>query len=373
MFSVVRLEGGLEGPLAGWATDRFGPRRMLIISATLTGVGFLILATVNSFLALLLVYTGLISLGYNIGFFQAMVVAANNWFIRRRTLAISILAASYRLCGAALTPLLALVVVSAGWRVGALVSGGLILAIAIPAGLFVRSTPESMGLLPDGDKPETIDAIERSTARSTALPARLRDYTVGEALRTPAYWVIALAHGLRTAAFAGLVVHIVPIFVWKGLSQQAAANLWGLVALIGLPLTLFIGWGADRWNKPAIMVTGMLCSAVGMTLLAQTNDARLFYVFVVLFAVGESIGPVNWSILGENFGRKRFATLRGYLTAMSVLGAAMPVLIGRLYDVGETYGPALVILSVLYATAAALYATLWVIGRRQALNVPELA
>ena len=366
VFSVVRLEGGIEGPLAGWATDRYGPRRMLLISAALTGTGFLVLATVNSFLGLLLVYTVLISLGYNIGFFQAMVVAANNWFIRRRTLAISILAASYRLFGAALTPLIALVVVNAGWRVGALVSGLLILVIAIPAALLVRSSPESMGLLPDGDLSNAAGQEEGDTPK-TVLAVGPRDYTVSEALRTPTYWLIALAHGLRTAAFAGLVVHIVPILVWKGLSEQAAANLWGLVALSGLPITLFIGWGADRWNKPAIMVTGMACSAAGRALLLQSDSTIIFYVFVLLFAVGESIGPVNWSILGESFGRRRFATLRGYLTAMSVFGAAMPVLIGRIYDVDGTYAPALAILCGIYAFATALYAMLWIVGRRRTL------
>jgi sugar phosphate permease len=373
VFSVVRLEGGIEGPLAGWATDRYGPRRMLLISATLTGTGFLLLATVNSFLGLILVYTVLISLGYNIGFFQAMVVAANNWFIRRRTLAISILAASYRLFGAGLTPLVALVVAEAGWRVGAVVSGLLILGVAIPAALLVRSTPESMGLLPDGD------ALEKEPDGATAASPREaqasapRDYTVREALRTPAYWIIAVAHGLRTAAFAGLVVHIVPILVWRGLSEQSAASLWGLVALIGLPLTLFIGWGADRWNKPAIMVTGMACSSLAMVLLLQSNAFGVLIVFVCLFAVGESIGPVNWSILGEKFGRRRFATLRGYLTAMSIFGAAMPVIIGRIYDLQETYEPALAILCAIYATTACLYTTLLFLGKRQVQAEPSPA
>jgi MFS family permease len=127
-------------------------------------------------------------------------------------------------------------------------------------------------------------------------------------------------------------------------------------------MTLFIGWGADRWNKPAIMVGGMLCSALGMLLLLQGDDVWMLYLFVAMFALGESIGPVNWSILGERFGRARFATLRGYLTAMSVFGAAMPVIIGRIYDVQETYEPAIVILIVLYLLAAVLYGSLLVVG-----------
>jgi hypothetical protein len=111
------------------------------------------------------------------------------------------------------------------------------------------------------------------------------------------------------------------------------------------------------------MVGGMFCSAFGMLLLLQGNDTWTLYLFVTMFAVGESIGPVNWSILGENFGRARFATLRGYLTAMSVFGAAMPVIIGRIYDVQGTYEPALVILVCLYLIAGALYASLLVLGR----------
>ena len=97
IFSTARLEGSVVGPFIGWATDKVGPQKMVVAGALITTLGFFALATVHSFWTLFLVFTGVLSVGFNMGFFPAMVVAANNWFVHHRTLAISILAASFRL------------------------------------------------------------------------------------------------------------------------------------------------------------------------------------------------------------------------------------------------------------------------------------
>ena len=110
IFSTARMEGALGGPLVGWLTDRVGPRIMLVTGAALAGLGFLFLSLVHSFGVVLVLYAFVISLGLNMGFFQGMVVAASNWFLRHRTLAISIIATSFRLVAAILLPLLALIV-----------------------------------------------------------------------------------------------------------------------------------------------------------------------------------------------------------------------------------------------------------------------
>jgi len=70
--------------------------------------------------------------------------------------------------------------------------------------------------------------------------------TVRQALKSPVFWLVAVANGLRVAVFSGVVVHPVPIFVWKGLSEQGGANLVGLTALAGLPITLLFGSPDDR-------------------------------------------------------------------------------------------------------------------------------
>ena len=67
------------------------------------------------------------------------------------------------------------------------------------------------------------------------------DFTLKEALRTRAYWIIAFSFAARTSLNSGVRVHIIPIFVWKGLSEQAGANMVGLMALLAVPLILILG------------------------------------------------------------------------------------------------------------------------------------
>ena len=105
IFSIARAEGGLEGPFAGWLIDRYGNRRMFVPSILLAVAGFLILAfLINGVWGFALVYLLMVSLGNSIAFQHAMFAGLNQWFRRRRSLAISILAATGSLGGLALVP-----------------------------------------------------------------------------------------------------------------------------------------------------------------------------------------------------------------------------------------------------------------------------
>ena len=64
VFSLARAEGAIEGPLAGYVIDRYGPRPMMIAGILLSGLGYMLLATVQSYAAFLAVYPGVISLSF---------------------------------------------------------------------------------------------------------------------------------------------------------------------------------------------------------------------------------------------------------------------------------------------------------------------
>src|SRR3972149_6285558 len=89
VFSLSRAEGAVEGPLAGWLVDKFGPRHILLGGALVTGFGYFLLAQINSFGAFLLVYIVAISLGFNGGFTHTVITAVNSRFVRRRGFAMS--------------------------------------------------------------------------------------------------------------------------------------------------------------------------------------------------------------------------------------------------------------------------------------------
>jgi len=201
VFSLSRLEGGIEGPIAGWLTDRFGARKMLICGVIIAGFGFMLLRTVNSIVSLYLIFGLVMSIGFNLGFMHATSAAVAKWFVKKRGRALSFLIVGNGVGGAILVPVIAWLITQYDWRVATIILGIATLAIPLPLSFIVRSTPEEMGLQPDGEvikHKDTTTELDYSLA-SSADDALLDEVnlTVREALKTRAFWVYAISMILR--------------------------------------------------------------------------------------------------------------------------------------------------------------------------------
>jgi len=355
VFSAARLEGGVEAPIAGWLTDKFGPRIMLLVGNILAGIGFILLGTVvHSYWMLFLVWVFVASLGFQTGFYTALLAAMNLWFVRHRAKAISLISSSNRVGGFIWTPLLAYLVVNEGWRTGAVVAGIAILVITVPLSLLFHRSPESIGLRPDGDSADgatlsTGEVVPRSQPETA-------DFTIKQALKTPTFWLFAIAQFCRMVSFGAITVHMIPILVWKGQGEQSAAYLFSLIPLIGIPMTLVYGVLGDRFSKQRIIAWATLVSAIAMILLSFGNDVWLLYLFVLLYGVGEAVTPLMPALSGEFFGRRSFATIRGIMGSVTVIGPFLaPVYAGWVYDTTQSYLWALVPFFVLKAASVPLF------------------
>lgn len=358
-FSLARAEGAIEGPLAGYFIDRYGPRPMMLVGISLAGIGYVLLSGVNSYPSFLIVYLGVISLSFGAAFMHAPMVVANTWFIRRRALAMTSVSASVPLGGALIAPLLAVAVQTWGWRTAALLAGLSMLILGLPTAAMVRRSPESIGLRPDGetaDKPRNAN----STGRGEPKPGLAEtDFTVSQAMKTSAFWMLILATMFRVAGLSAIVVHFIPIMVWKGLSEQKSALLLGNLALFGIPAHFFLGWLADYVHKPRLMGTTMLVAAAALLTLIYGEGEMSMWLFTVLFTAVESIFPITWATVGDFFGRKAFGTVRGMMSFFYMWGAVLaPVVAGAIYDRSQSYVSLLWALVALYLIAAVFYATL---------------
>ncbi len=365
VFTVSRFEGGLEGPVVGWMIDKRGPKLPIIIGAALGGIGLLVLAQANSYLYFFVVYITMVSVGFQMGFLQCMHAVANLWFIRFRTRAMSVYSSSFRVGWAIFTPAVAVLVLNYGWRNTCIMLGAFVLATALPLSLLIRRSPESMGLLPDGARPaETPEAtVAQEAGENQETPAQppKADTTITpvdmdfkESLKTTSFWIIAYSTTVRLSTQTALGVHAIPIFVWKGLGEQAGANLVGLTAGIAVPMILVLGWLGDKMSKKTILFVAQVALALGFILLDISESAITLYLFVVLFAFGGNVSPVNYSILGEFYGRKVFARLRGALNSIGVIGGLTPWFAGLVNDATDSYSIVLITFSGLAAAAAFL-------------------
>jgi len=359
VFAAARLEGGLEAPIAGKLIDRFGPRVMLLGGAMLSGLGYILLGFfARDFWSFLVIYVVVISTGFSAGFFTAIMTAYNTWFRRYRATAIGTLSASHRAGAFVLVPIISVLVLRLGWETGAIIAGALIIAFAVPLSFVFRRSPESMGLLPDGDAQPPAEPTRRmASPRGTAeRHAMTHDFTLSEAVKTPSFWMLTLAQSVRGAALGAVLVHAVPMLVWKGAGQQEAANLLGLTALIGAPGALAMGWVADRVNKQVLTALGAMCGALALLIVVGASETWHLYGFVLFYALSETTNPAMISIVGDFFGRKHFGTLRGVMQFFSTFGSfAMPVYAGWVFDRTGSYSGALVPFAIAAGVAAVLY------------------
>lgn len=355
VFSLARAEGAIEGPLAGYLIDRLGPRPMMLAGVLLSGLGYMLLAAVNSYYALLVVYLGVISLSFAAGFMHSPMVLANSWFIRRRALAMTLISSAIGIGGTLITPLLALSVQIWGWRHGAFLAGLGLILIGAPLALMVKRSPESIGLLPDG----ALSNDDQEADRTSARPQSTAEFDLRQAMRTRAFWMIILATTTRVAVYNAITVHFVPIMVWKGVSEARAAAMLAAMALMSLPSHLLVGWIADHVSKPRLMGLCMAVGAIAVTVLAYGEGEWSLWTFTVLFTFVEAIFPVGWATVGDFFGRKSFATIRGTMSFFYLWGPALgPVITGLVYDRSQSYQPMMSAFIVLSLTAGFLYAML---------------
>jgi len=356
LYGAARLEGGIEGPIVGHLIDRFGSRMLIIVGASLAGIGFILLSTVDDFLSFFLIYVFVVSLGSNAGFFHPVSTAVNRWFIRHRGLGFSIISASGSIGGMIMAPLLSYIILDLGWRNGAILAGLMILIVALPSALPMKRSPEVMGLKPDGQP-----LSGKQTEESKQVPKEILeiDFTVRQALRTIQFWLLMVSISLRLMVTVALNAHFVPILVWKGMSEATGAYLVSLFALTSILASLLLGWMGDRWNKSLISSVGIVPAIVAMVVLIFSQETAVLYLLPLCFAITMGTAPLNWALIGDFFGRSSYATLRGIMgVGYGTATFFSPIYAGWVFDRTGSYTIVLLTFSIIFLIAASFFAVL---------------
>ena len=264
-----------------------------------------------------------------------MFAGINQWFRRRRSFAISTLAAVASLGGLILVPIMSLVILNLSWRWAITGAGFAYLVGILPFTILFKNRPEDIGLRPDGDDRPVLIQTHSNTAANRNVEER--DYTVKEALRTRTYWLLLTGAGLRQLATIGILVSLIPILQSKGVGLQMAANLTGAMFGINFVSRMTLGYFGDKWPKSWILGATLAIEALGFLCLffGSWNDGKFFLliIFIVFEGLGDGAGIIVWAALGEYYGREKFASLRGIITfSHSWVMIAMPVFAGWAYD-----------------------------------------
>jgi MFS family permease len=372
-FSLARAQGSFLSPMVGHLVDRHGPKPMMIAAGLFAGIGYILFSKVHSYATFLLVYLGVISVAFTAGFVHAPTVVANSWFIRLRARAMTVVSAAVPVGGAVITPLLAIIVSRWGWRAGAFIAGSLFLLICVPLSFGVRRSPESMGMLPDGE-PLPEPNVPDPDAAPQLQASREPEINNRQAMRTWIFWMLVVSMMARSAAFTTVTTHFIPMMVWKGLSQTQASVLLAGFAIFNLPLHFVLGWIGDFVNKPKLTSICMFLGMISVLPMLWSNSAWALWFFTGLYCVLDASIPVYWASVGDFFGRKSFGTIRGTMNLFYTWGSILgPVTAGAVYDRTHSYASVFTGIAVLLVIAAVFAATLiqpWAATQQRIGEVP---
>ncbi len=320
----------------GWLIDRIGSRRILLLGGILLMLGLWWFSTVRVLWQLYLSVGFVVGIGVSMTHFLATQSTARKWFTKKAGLAGGILTAAFWIGSGTLSPLLTGMGNAMGWRKACFAYGlGICIIIVLLAWLVIRDTPESMGLLPDGDSalkgPESPDRLQPEVSWNT-----------GEAIRTRSFWMIVMGYALVGIPGQGLLGHLILWGVQLGWPKATAG-----VFLSAFTLTLALtsipgGWLADRLGKKQVlMVSYGMSSILSILCWLFARSAGSLMVLMAIFGTvyGISAGPGLWSAyVGDVFGRASVGRLFGILTlGYGLIGGAGPLLWGWVYDVTGGY------------------------------------
>ena len=184
------------------------------------------------------------------------------------------------------------------------------------------------------------------------------DFSIGEALRTSTYWLLAVSIGFRLTGQQVLMVHIVPILVSRGVSEVVAAGLLvPMMSLLRLPSVIGFGWFSDVWSRQRVASLSMFCGTLAAAVAIWGPDGLVTgALFVLLFALAQGSNAITWALVGQYFGRTKFASLRGGMSLIqSIMSFGTPIAAGWIFDTTGSYAYALAGVGLAYFMSAAIF------------------
>jgi MFS family permease len=349
LFSGAVSLGGLcavvVSPFIGRWVDRYGAGVLLAVSSFLTGALSVLLAMITSPLAFYalyvpgrMIFTGPLELG--------IPTALSNWFIRRRPLSLAVDGAAKGL-GLTIMPLVAQFLITGwDWKTAWIALGVLSFCVGIvPPLIFIARRPEDMGIEPDPLPKDKRDGQPDTGEGSpgTAQPEAESDFTVSQALRTRALWILAVFSGAGFMVQAGVSLHQVPHYIEQGILPYYAALTASGFALAQIVAGIF--WSTLSRRVPLRFLLAAAAFVLALASQATSYSDTPAAALGSAAAVGLGVGGLHLLVRlawADYYGRRHLGSIRGITMSAQIGGQALgPVTSGFLFDHTGNYHLAL--------------------------------
>jgi MFS family permease len=338
---------GLGSPLAARVVNTWGTRVSLLMGSLLVAFGALLLAScVSQGWQYVLAYGVLLGLGCSFGALIPAQSCAAAWFERRRVLALSLVLTGSGVGSLVSAPLMTRIIAMAGgdWRAAWYFVLIAALSAAVVAMALVKNRPSDWGQLPDGAIAAASEAGSVSTPLSAVFSAYRTDerWTVREAARTPALWLISLAAIGESGSATAALAHAVPHLRDLGHSAEAAAVAMSVFAATSVAGKLSIGLLGDRINPRNAWSAFIIMMGVSVWVAIWASSTGTMFLFTGLLGFGTGASLACWHATVANyFGPAAFASILGaQMPFTCAVSAVAPYFVGVVYDSHGSYAPA---------------------------------
>ncbi|MCH8298658.1 MAG: MFS transporter [Chloroflexi bacterium] len=354
-LSFTRVEGSLTGPIAGYLVDRLGTRFMVFTGLLILAAGFILFSRVENLWMFYLAYF-VMSIGQGQAGWLTVMTLLNHWFVRRRGLAMGLAMVGMGIGALVLVPVIAWLINPdadrLGWRRTAEIMAVVVLVSAIILPKLIRNKPEDVGDYPDGESP-TVAALKVGAQQ----PEPELELTIGQALRTQAFWCISFGHGLGSMVVLAIMSHLGLLLGDLGYGVQTTAWVITVQTAVAIVFQFLGGWLGDRIPKNVALFIFTTIQGLGVVLLTVGPDIIYFYAFAVLFGIGfGGRTPLTTAIRGDYFGRASFGKILGISTVpMNILLLIAAPMAGFMRDELGDYNMAFLLLAGLNILGAVLF------------------
>ena len=354
--SITWIAAGVTGIFVGRVLHRYSPKRFLLWGSIIGGVSTLILSLANSLWFLCVFY---LIAGVAGGFSNAiaMFTLLSKWFTRKWGTALGIAMAGGGIGGMVIQPIVGIIAQNFGWQATYLFAGSLILAINVPLILFVlKDSPESIGLLPDGDKSkETANLSNGKLTVQTTIESTATDKNADMLvyLKSPPLWLMGISFALVSIGSSAVTAHEVSFITDMKVSATVAASARGITLGIGAISALTSGWLADRLISRYVTILFFLVALAGMLILIQADTMSKIWLFVVIYGLGSGVSGTLLPIVTRDiFGGTNFSAIFGFTVVFLFAGGAIGTpLAGFMFDATGSYHSVFIIIAAIYTVA----------------------
>ncbi len=345
-YSVSQLVAGASSPLVGAMVDRLGPLRLLLIGSVLLIAGLIGCSQIMSLWQIILLYGVVMTFGANCLGLVVFVPILSRRFVRRRGMAISVVQSANGFARAVSSPLVQLSISSFGWRETFLIQAGFMGVMVVPLAAMLRRAQHAPA------RPSEVGRAPSTAGTEPSAPPS-PGWTLGEAVRTPHFWLLFAVY-LFTGLGSFLVsLHQLAFAVDRGFDKLYAAWVLGMGSLLAIAGTIVTGSLSDYIGREraAILAYGVSILGVFCALfITNAHQGWLLWLFACFFGLTWGArGPAITAKTADLFPGRQLGTILGVITIGSGIGSAVGSwAAGWIFDLSGSYELAFILSIISY-------------------------